>query len=83
MSVIPINRDIKGFRDSLKLLKKHQSLPVLLYAIKNCLQSNSNLKEVTNQLKGIFSCSDDQFWGKYGSKYFSENYTGHFCILSR
>ena len=72
MSVIPLNSNIDQFKKSLELLKKHQSLPVLLATIENCLIAKGSISLISRELSSIFHCSDDQFWGHRGSQYYRD-----------
>ena len=64
MSITPINENSEEYDALIELLKDHQSLPVLLATLDAGLRLKTDLKEISNLLKDIFICDEDQFWGK-------------------
>ena len=74
MSITPINENSEEYNALIELLKDHQSLPVLLATLDTGLRLKTDLKEISNLLKDIFICDEDQFWGKKnGSQYFKKH----------
>lgn len=73
MSVHNINPDTEAFRKSLDLLKRHQTLPILAMTLKKAINAQASISIVSESLKDIFVCDDDQFWGTAESDYWCNN----------
>jgi hypothetical protein len=69
----PISEDVGSYQESLALYQKHPSLPTFLYLLEKSLSSGVRLQSLKLELSRLADIDDDQFFGEYGSKYFSRN----------
>ncbi len=69
MSVVPLNSQIKDYKENVDFFKRYQCLPTLLLALESCIEINGDIGIVAESMNGLFKCNNDQFWCNENSSY--------------